>query len=565
LAKDPRNRYQKIVQFRDDLSAVASELSGASGAPLADVTPVAPRHLNPENPVSRALRWLKGVTGVESSASTPMRRASARTAAQAHETPTSFADRERKSVAILPFKNLGNDGESSFYEFSLADAVITELARVRSLVVRASSVIVKYQGKQIDPAEAGSELGVDAILTASFLRSGDRLRVTAQLLDVRTSEILWSDRLDADASDILTVQDSIVNHIVAGLRLELSPDEKKELGKGSTADGAASEQYLKGRDRMGQFIYHTLAREDVDSAIQHFQKAIELDPRFALAYSALGGCYVNRVLKGLGDSGDHAKAEKAFNQALAFDPKLLEARMHMVFIYLTQGKKAKAREEVELLRQEYPNDVGVHFVRGVLARLDSQYERALRSFDRMVKLNPAELVVASYNRARIFAYEGRYDEALQELDKGAELEPDHPLIKTFRAFVLFYQGDIEAATAMLEQVLERHPKLHGIRPILAMCLSAQGKHQAASEQLTQRVKQVASADHDIAYWLASAYLLQGKQVEAFRWFETAIRLGNENYRWFLADSNWADMHEDPRFKELLARIQPSDQTKEQPA
>ena len=135
---------------------------------------------------------------------------------------TSLGDRDRKSVAILPFKNVGNDREIDFYQFSLADAVITELARVRSLVVRPSSVIVKYQNKTVDAAEAGRDLSVDAILTATFLRAGDRLRVTAQLLDVRTSEILWSERIDADASDIIGVQDTIVQRIVEGLRLELT-------------------------------------------------------------------------------------------------------------------------------------------------------------------------------------------------------------------------------------------------------------------------------------------------------------------------------------------------------
>ena len=558
LAKDPRDRYQKVTQFRDDLRGVLKDLNSPHDVTLGE-TPVAPRHVYSQSPVSRAFRWLKSVASGEEKT---VRRGQS---TPPHDTPTSFADKERKSVAILPFKNIGNDNETAFYEFSLADAVITELARVRSLVVRASSVIVKYQGKQIDPAEAGRELGVDAILAASFLRSGDRLRVNAQLLDVRTSEILWSDRLDADASDIITVQDAIVNHIVEALRLELSADEQKQLAKGSTADGAASEAYLRGRHCLGQFIYHTVAREDVDAAIRYFQQAVDLDSDFALAYSALGSCYINRVLKGLGETGDHALAEKAFSQALALDPGLLEARMHMVFIYMTRGNKRKAREEVEKLRREYPNDVGVHFVRGVMSRLESEYDRALRSYDRMVKLNPAEGVVASYNRARIFMYQGLYEEALRALDKGSEIEPEHPLIKTFRARVLYYQGNVEAATALLQEVLESHPEIHGIRPILAICLSAQGKHQAASEQLTSRVKQVASSDYDVSYWLAGAYLMQGKQVEAFRWLDTAISLGNENYKWFLSDKNWLDMHDDPRFKELLARIAPSIQHKDHPA
>jgi serine/threonine-protein kinase len=566
LKKNPRDRYQQVAQFRDELRTVVRDLAVTSGAIIDESgSPVAPRHLNKEGAIARAVRWFKNVTGTETSAGSTGRRSTVSQPRDAHETPTTLGDHERKSIAIMPFKNLGNDPETAFYEFSLADAVITELARVRSLVVRPSSVIVKYQGQQFDPGDVGRELSVDAILTGSFLRAKDHLRVTVQLLDVRTSEIIWSDRIDADASDIIAVQDTIVQHIVDGLRIELSPDERVDLAKGSTTDAAASEEYLRGRNCMGQFIYHTIDRADLESAINHFQRATELDPKFAMAHSALGSCYVNRVLKGLGEAKDHETAETEFNKALALDPKLLEARMQMIFIYLTRGQKPKAREEVVLLREEYPNDVGVHFVRGVLARLDSEYERALRSFDRMVRLNPNERVVTSYNRARIYMYQQRYEEALQELDQGAEMEPDHPVMKTIRARVLFYRGEVDAATRILEQLLERHPKMDGIRPVLAICFSAQGKHELANQQLTERVKVAAAADHDIAYWLASAYLLQGRQVLALKWLEKAINLGNENYRWFESDPNWADLHHDPRFKELMHGIRMSLQNTEDTA
>ena len=561
LAKDPRNRYQRISHFADDLRSIMREL-GSESLPGMDetTTPVAPKHLKQESPVTRALRWLTGSKSGDGSTSTK----SAGRSGDA-QPMTSLGDRDRKSVAILPFKNVGNDREIDFYQFSLADAVITELARVRSLVVRPSSVIVKYQNKTVDAAEAGRDLSVDAILTATFLRAGDRLRVTAQLLDVRTSEILWSERIDADASDIIGVQDTIVQRIVEGLRLELRPDEKDELARKTTADAAASEEYLRGRDCLATFIYHTIQREHLDSAIEHFRRAIEIDPNFALAYSALGSCYVNRVLKGLGQAGDHDKAKNAFKKALALDPRLLEARMHMVFIYLTGGQKQKARTEVDLLRNEYPNDPGVQFVRGVVARLDGDYEKALRSFDRMVRLNPGERVLASYNRARIFMYQRQYEEAFRELAQGAEIEPEHPLIRVFTARVLYYKGEIEEAIQILHQVLQRHPQIDGVRPILAICLSSQGQHTKANEQLTPKVRQVAEADYDISYWLASAYLLQGRQVEALRWLETAIGLGNENYKWFESDPNWTDMHEDPRFVELMNRIksqreQPGDQS-----
>jgi serine/threonine protein kinase len=157
LAKDPRNRYQKMSQFADEIRSVMRELGTQS---VADerLTTFAPKHLN-TGTVARALRWLKG-RSTEASSGGSGRRMSGST--EGERTPaTSLADGERKSVAILPFKNVGNDKETDFYQFSLADAVITELARVRSLVVRPSSVIVKYQNRQIDPAEAGQELSVN--------------------------------------------------------------------------------------------------------------------------------------------------------------------------------------------------------------------------------------------------------------------------------------------------------------------------------------------------------------------------------------------------------------------
>ncbi|MDT5123871.1 MAG: eukaryotic-like serine/threonine-protein kinase [Acidobacteriota bacterium] len=562
LQKEPRDRYQKMEDFRDDLKSVLREVSAGSGLHyIEEDLSIAPRHQpGTGGPISKFKFWLRNIAGTESSppAVTAAPVASGQTSKDAHETPmTSLGDQDKKSVAILPFKNLSHDPESSFYEFSLADAVITELAQLKSLVVRPSSVIVKYQGTERDPLDAGRELDVSAVLAAGFLRAGDRIRVTAQLLDVATGNMLWSDRIDADSADIITVQDTIARRIVEGLRLELSPDEKDGLAHPTTANAEAYDEYLRGRDCMGRFIYHTLAREDVDDAILHFKRATELDPDFALAHSALGGCYSNLVRKGFGDTEDYVRAEESFEQALALDPKNFEARMHIVFIHLSRGEKRQARELLSRLRREMPNDVGVHFVSGVLRRLDGDYDGALRSFDRMVRLNPAERVVASYNRARIFVYQRRFDDALLELDQGAAVEPDHPLIKTFRGRVLFYRGETEAATKLLEEVLEKNPRLDGVRPIYATCLSAQGRHEEARAQLTEQVKDVAAADHDISYWLASVYALEGERDLAFEWLERSIALGNENKQWFESDPNWESLRDDPRFQELMRKIERS--------
>jgi eukaryotic-like serine/threonine-protein kinase len=549
MAKNPRERYQKAETLRDELREVLREVD--TGTAFSEpISPIAPRHLSGTGRVSRAMRWLRGIT----SEKTLSQRAST-SDRPAHETPvTSMGEGERKSLAILPFKNVSSDPQSSFYEFSLADAVITELARVRSLVVRPSSEIVKYQGRQVDPRQAGREMMVSAVLSAGFLRAGDRIRVTAQLVDVSSGDLLWSDRIDADATDIINVQDTITQEICEGLRLELSSDEKDRLEQQKTANAEAYEEYLRGRDSLGRYIYHTIARKDVDDAIEHFERAVSIDQSFALAHCGLGSAYANRVMKGFGEPGDHEAARSAFDQALALDPHLLEARMHMVFIHLGQGEKAKAREAARALRREAPNDVGVHFASGVIERLDGDYDRALRSFERMIRLNPAERVVASYNRGRIYMYLGRYNDALIEFDKGAEIEPDHPLIRTFRAQTLYYRGEPTKAAEILEEVLEQHPQLDGIRPIYASFLSVLGFNEEARAQLTEEVKKTADTDHDVAYWLASAYAMEGQRDEALRWLRRAIQLGNENRPWFERNPQWDALRDDPEYQQILNSI-----------
>jgi eukaryotic-like serine/threonine-protein kinase len=580
LAKDPKDRYQRVAEFRDDLRAVKRELAasavgavGGSGS-ASDTTdefePIAPRHQSSNSSFGRTFRrWLRNITGTESPSSAqstsapPSASASRNISGAPHRSEggthytANVSDSGHKSIAILPFRNLSGDPEVSFYEFSLADAVITELARLRSLVVRPSSLIVKYQGQQRDPREIGEELSVGAVLAASFLRAGDKLRVNAQLLDVASGDLLWTDRIDATAADIIAVQDTIAQRIVEGLRLELSPDEKNDLAQRSTVNPEAYNIYLRGRDAMGRYIYHTLANEDVEEAIGHFQRAIELDPDFALAHCALGGCYANRVIKSMGDFEDYERAEEAFRKGLDIDPKIMEARMHMVFIYLARGEKSKARAAVENLRHEAPNDVGVQFVASYLYRLDGDYERSLRSLERMLALNPAERVVVSYNRARVLMYQGQMDEAMRALDDGAQIEPDHPFVRTFRAVALYRQGKAAEAAEILRDVLDTHPEMDGIRPHYAIALSKLGQHEAARAQLTERVKEVAEADHDAPYWIATAYAVEGMRDQAFKWLERAINRGNENLPWFRANPEWKELRTDPRFEMLMGRIEKS--------
>src|SRR5256714_408873 len=456
LAKKPEERYQRMAEMRDDLRAAMREVAAASGAAgvetgglAGEVVPVVtpPRHQpgTERGGVGRTFRrWWRSLTGTEAqptslppAARTAPSHPSGSQSSRATASPHVSQFESQKSIAILTFRNLSNDTEASFYEFSLADAVITERAR----------------------------------------------------------------------------------------------------------------------DYFARFLFHTLDAADCDKAIEHFQHAIRLDPTFALAHSGLGACFANKVLKGLGGVEDYELAENAFTRALELDPNIVEARILMVFIYLSRGEKRKARAEVARLSKQAPNEPAVYFVKGALHRLDGEYERALRAFDKLSRLDPAARVVASYNRARVFMYQHRLDDALLELEQGARVEPNHPLLKTFQAVVLGRRGNLDEAVRVLRGVLEEHPQMDGIRPLLAQQLIKKGDTQGAREQLNERVRDAAEADHDIAYWLATTHAMLGDREDAFRRVERAIELGNENRTWFESDPNWETLRADPRFRELMNRLE----------
>ena len=550
LEKEPKNRYQKIAQMRDDLRAVLQQIAGAQVMPS---DTIAPSHAD-GSAVKRVLNWFTGKSTPEaSSAQTP----STFTSSQPSFTPDismTATGVEKKSVAILPFKNLGGDGESNFYEFALADAVITELAHIRSIIVRPSSVIAKYQGKEVDPREAGKDLRVHAVLSAGFLRAGDRLRVTAQLLDVVSGDILWSDRIDATGGDILVLQDEIAQRILEGLRLELTDLEAEKLGKRATENADAWEEYLRGRDNFGRFIFRTIDAEDCDAAIANFKRAIELDPHFALAYSGLGACYANRIFKGLGEPEDYTYAEAAFSKAFFYDPNVVEARVLMVMIYMARGEKKKARGEIELLSKQFPNDAALWFVKGVMHRLDGEYEESMKAFDKLTRLDPAARAVAAYNKARLYIYQHEYEKALAELDKGVKVEPNHPMLKIFRSGVYYYQEKYDEAIDLIGSVLKENPRMDGIRPLYAEYLAGAGRPDEARAALTDDALAISRSDHDMAYWVGSTYALLGDADLAFKWLGKAVRLGNENKYHYEHDRNLDSLRADPRWQELMDKM-----------
>jgi serine/threonine protein kinase/tetratricopeptide (TPR) repeat protein len=551
LTKDRKERYQTADRLLEDLRALVRSHYKEQGVVPADKAASFNASKQPQKTRGMIDRMAVWVQRTFRTAPQSKEESAGTESGTPDLTPSMWHSRDKKAIAILPFKNLSGSPENDFYSFSLADSVITELAQLRDLVVRPSSYVTQYQNKDVDPRVVGTQLAVDAVLIAGYTKAGDRFRVTPQLVDTSSGEIVWSEKIDVDSKDIITVQDTISRQIVEGLRVRTSSTEQERLVKAPTLNAEAYESYLKGRTLLYKFITQTLDKADLESALSLFQRAIDMDPEFALAHSGIGVCYLNYVLKGMGGVEYYGLAKEEFDRALAIDPKLVEPRVRLVYIDLMKGNSEVARQEIRRLLRQAPNEPSVHSAAAYVYRLSGLYDRALEQWDTLLKISPADIVFASYNRARIYVYQHEYEKARAEIEKGLAFEANHPSLRVFGAMIDYYQGEIEKTTMVLEDVLAKSPSLHSYKLFLAFCYLSRGERERAFGLIDDDVIASAGADQDIAYWLASVYALDNRADEALEWLGRAIAMGNENYPFFAADPNWSLLREEPRYVAMM--------------
>ncbi len=564
LAKERSARYQAADVLLKDLQAFSDSFQGkTSGASYA---PGASRDRSLTGKLSG---WMQRTFGISQSRYEDLKET---TPPEVETTPPSDAmvstwqSGDKKAIAILPFKNLSGSPENEFYSFSLADCVITELAQLRDLVVRPSSYIAPFQGKEVDPRAVGAQLSVNAILVSSYIKSGDRFRVTPQLIEVASGDILWSEKIDVDAKDIITVQDTISRLIVEGLRVRTTTKEQEKLAKKSPTENAqAYESYLKARTVLYKFLTQTVQVEDLETAIELFEQALDMDGDFALAHSGLGVCYLNYVLKGIGGIEYYTRAKAAFEAALALDANLIEARVRFVYIDLIEGRSAAAREEIRRLLRKAPNEPTVHSAAAYVYRLSGRYDKALEQWGKLLKISPTDVVYASYNKARIYTYQRDWAKARNEIAMGLAFEPNHPNLRIHNAVLDYYTGEIDKAIAQMQEVLQKNPNLHSHKLYLAHCYLTKGERERAFELVDEKVLATGYADQDFAYRIATMYALDSDADKALEWLERAIAIGNENYPWFAVDPRWDKLRGNRRYQEMLEDLKTRWQESQEPA
>lgn len=322
-----------------------------------------------------------------------------------------------RSIAVLPFKSLA-DGGDDYLGLGLADALITKLTNIREIVVRPTSAVLMYSGPKQSPLAAGRELGVDGLLEGTLQRSGERIRLTLQLVRVSDGRALWAGSFDDDFTNVLKVEDSISAQVAATLALKLAGDERKQLARHGTENVEAYQDYLRGR-----YYAFRYTAEGFHQSIRYFDQAIERDPVYALAYAGLSDSYLTASEWTLPPKEAIPKAKTAAQKAVAFDDTLGEAHASLAHADLHDWDFSGAQKEFARSLDLNPNNPTTHLLYSEYLIANGQLEKATTELETARRIDPLSLEINAF--LSWSAYLARhYDEAITSCRKGLEMDPN---------------------------------------------------------------------------------------------------------------------------------------------
>lgn len=446
----------------------------------------------------------------------------------------------QRALAILPFRNLKQDAETDFLGFSLADAIITKLGYVSELTVRPSSYIDKYRNQTIDPQKVATDLNVNTLLTGGFIKEGDDLRITAQLIDVGTNEILWRDTLDMKYERLLTVQDRVAQEIIKGLRVNLSPAEANRLNLDVPQNPLAYEYYLRGVDLYSQ--------NQFPMAVEMLEKSVALDSKHALAWAHLGTAYAAAASFKFGGREYYDKAQAAYKQALSLNPEQIDAR---IFSANTYTDTNRAEEAVPLLREALktnPNYALAHWELGYAYRFAGMLKESIAEGERAREIDPeVKLNSSAFNS---YLYNGEYEKFLKSLPA----REDSAFILFYRGFGNFYLKNNERASADFKRAYELDPSLFQAQVGKALSFGLEGDKQKGLTLLReteQKVLEHGVSDAEGIYKVAQAYAALGDKESALRVLKRSIEGGFFCYPYFTSDPLLENLRGEAQYTVLM--------------
>ena len=464
----------------------------------------------------------------------------------AHRTSHSAGAKHVHSVAVLPFEPLGRDMNDEMLGLGMADAVIGRMSNLKELVVLPTSAVSKYKGPASDPIAAGRALQVDAILSGTIQRSGDRVRATVQLVHVASGRTIWSEKFDETFTDIFGIQDSISDSVARSLALNLSTGERKQLGKHYTTNTAAYDSYL-----MGLCFWNKRSKDGLEKAINYFQQAVEKDSNFALAYALMADCYYLQVYYKYNSTPETVgNAKAAAERALLLDDSVAEGHVAMAMV---QSLEKKGRLCVESLRRALelnPNLAIAHQRYAWCLCASGQLNDAVREMKRAQELDPLS-PTNDTALGMILIFARQFRGSLEYCYKATELAPDEAPIQENLAMAYSLNGMYQQAIEHYERVGELDPEKKGdaLAWTAAVLVSAGRKPEADS--MMPKILELATAGKVDPYNIALLYAARGEKEPAFEWFAKALETDPMMDRLIRYDPQLDALRSDTRFAALL--------------
>ena len=361
------------------------------------------------------------------------------------------------SIAILPFANMSGDPEQEYFSDGITEDIITDLSKIAGLTVIARNSSFTYKGRSVDVRTIGRELGVLSVLEGSIRRAGQRVRITAQLVDAATGGHLWAERYDRDLTDIFEVQDDVTHRIVDALKVTLSPAEKARLADVKASNIAAYDCVLRGREFM---LGKDKTRETFEQAIKFFKKAVELDPDYSQAYACLGFGHMFDYQNRWSDDPDSSLpiAKQYARQAIEKDPNEPLARCVSALAASYERNLDLAKSEIDIAISLNPNLALAHNIRGTILNFSGQPLEAIPEIELATRLDPALNPQFLHFLGLANLLTGKYETAAALLRQRIILVPGTDFTRAILASALGHLGDVEEARRVWRELKEINPK-----------------------------------------------------------------------------------------------------------
>jgi TolB-like protein/DNA-binding winged helix-turn-helix (wHTH) protein len=460
-----------------------------------------------------------------------------------------------QSLAVLPLENLSGDPSQDYFADGMTEAVITDLARVGALRVMSLASVMPYKGKRKPLAEIGRELNVEAVMTGSVERSGERVRIAVQLIHAATGRNLWTNTYERDLRDVVALQKELTRDIVGKIRITVTPQEQEQLTRVHPIDPQAYDHYLHGR-----FYLNRQNKDGNEAAITALEHAVATDPNFAAAYADLAQAYVWKLF--LFAPGEQQWEEKAFvaaEKALSLDPNLAAAYLARGRMLWTPANHFPHEKAIREYRRALTLNPNLDEARNQLALVYCHigaFDQALQESHKAIMTNPNNNL-AQFRIGQTLNFQGKYEEALTVL-RAIPQEANPALVGYQITWALFNLERKEEASAKLEQLSRDYPEDNGglFTSVQAVLAASAGQERTAEAKIQSAVKRGKGFGHfhHTAYHIACAYALMNKPEQAIKWLEVAADDGFPCYPLFEADTNLNNLRQDARFVTLMAKL-----------